>query len=59
MSNEKLEAANKIMLKALQNISSTKKSDLLENPAYWGQMIVGESSQAINQVKEVLGEQYE
>ncbi len=26
---------------ALENIASTKKSDLMENTAYWGEMITG------------------
>lgn len=38
----------KVLVKALQNIASTKKSDLMENPAYWGQMIVGEAMQALS-----------
>ena len=32
---------------ALENIASTKKSDLMDNPAYWGEMIVGCALEAL------------
>lgn len=35
------------LVEALRNIKSTSKKDLTENPAYWGEMIVGEAMQAL------------
>ncbi len=45
--NEKLMVLEAKFISALEDIRSTKKSDLLDNPSYWGHMIVGRASEAL------------
>ena len=49
---QSLQSKLQIAIEALENISSTKKADLLHAPGYWGQMVVGEASQALAKIKD-------
>lgn len=49
-----------VMREGLENIKSTKKSDLLDAPNYWGNMIVGQANESLSKADKILrGEEKE